>query len=99
MFVSRTITILFLVLFTTLLPATGQSLYDSLKAEIDGDIVDSTRMRLLLDLAEEVGASDTILSFTSLEQAKHIAENLNDTRGLGRYYKILGKIFARSGSY
>jgi signal transduction histidine kinase/Tfp pilus assembly protein PilF len=99
MYAPRTIFLLFLVLFSTLLTATDQNLLDSLKAEIEGEIADSTRMRLLLDFAEEMGTSDTLLSFTYLERAKQIAEYQNDTRALGRYYKILGKIHARSGSY
>ena len=99
MYTLRTICILFLVLFSTLLTATDQSLRDSLKAEIERDIADSIRMRLLLDLAEEVGASDTLASLTFLEQAKQVAEKLDDTRALGRYNKIAGKVYARSGSY
>ena len=99
MYAPRTIFLLFMVLFSTLLTARDQSLLDSLKAEIEGDIADSTRMRLQLDFAEEMGASDTLLSFTYLEQAKQVAEYQNDTKALGRYYKILGKIHARSGSY
>ena len=99
MYAPRTICFLFLVLFSTLLTATDQNLLDSLKAEIEGDIADSTRMRLLLDFAEEMGTTDTLISFTYLEQAKQIAEIFDDTRALGRYYKILGKINARCGSY
>ena len=99
MLVHRTLFILILVLFSVLLPATDQYRRDSLKAQIDGDIDDSIRMRLLFDLAEEVGASDTLLSFSYLKRGKEIAETLNDIKGLGRYYKIDGKINARCGAY
>ncbi|MCK4879573.1 MAG: tetratricopeptide repeat protein [Bacteroidales bacterium] len=99
MLLHRTLFILILVLFSVQLPATDQHRHDSLKAQIEGDIADSIRMRILFDLAEEVGASDTLLSFSYLERGKEIAETLNDINGLGRYYKIDGKINARCGSY
>ncbi|MCD4711061.1 MAG: tetratricopeptide repeat protein [Bacteroidales bacterium] len=99
MLLHRTLCILILVLFSILLPATDQHRRDSLKAQIEEDIADSTRMRLLFDLAEEVGASDTLLTFSYLERGEAIAETLNDIKGLGRYYKILGKVNSRCGSY
>lgn len=99
MLLLRTLCMLILVLFSVLLPATDQHRRDSLKAQIEGDIADSTRMRLLFDLAEEVGTSDTLLSFSYLERGKEIAETLNDIKGLGRYYKIGGKVNARCGFY
>ena len=99
MLLLRTLFILSLALFSTLLPARDQFKRDSLKAQIEGDIADSTRFRLLFDLAEELGASDTLLAFSSLERGKEIVESLNDVQGLGRYYKVLGKIESRCGYY
>ncbi len=99
MLLLRTLFILSLALFSTLLPARDQLKRDSLKAQIEGDIADSTRSRLLFDLAEELGASDTLLAFSSLERGKEIVESLNDVQGLGRYYKVLGKIETRCGYY
>lgn len=99
MLLHRALCMLILVLFSVLLPATDQHRRDSLKAQIEGDIADSTRLRLLFKLAEEVGASDTLVTFSYLERGKEIAETLNDIQGLGRYYKILGKVNARCGSY
>ena len=54
MLLLRTLFILSLALFSTLLPARDQFKRDSLKAQIEGDIADSTRFRLLFDLAEEL---------------------------------------------
>jgi signal transduction histidine kinase len=99
MFVPRAFNLLFLFLISMALSATDQDLRDSLKAQIEVEVTDSIRMRLLFDLAEEFGASDTLLSFTFLDQGKVIAQTLDDKRAMGRYYKILGKIYARSGSY
>lgn len=99
MLVRRFICLLFLVLYSSLLPADGQDLRDSLEAQIEQNIDDSIRMRLLFDLAEEVGPSDTLLSFSYLERGKSLAELLNDKSGLGRFYKIHGAIDARLGSY
>ncbi len=99
MSLNRTLCILFLVLFSTSIPALDQQKYDSLKAQLNTDILDSTRSRLLFELAEEVGASDTLLAFSYLEQGKEIAELQDDKRGLGRYHKIFGKVLTHTGSY
>ncbi len=95
----RTLCLFTLLLLSAQLGAEDQYKLDSLKAQIEGDIADSTRSRLLFDLAEELGASDTLLAYSSLERGKEIVESLNDVQGLGRHYKILGKIEARCGYY
>jgi len=99
MLLLRSLFVFNLLLLSAQLPVMGQNRLDSLKAQIEGNIADSTRSRLLFDLAEELGASDTILAFSSLERGKEIVEELNDIEGLGRYYKVLGKIEARCGLY
>jgi signal transduction histidine kinase len=99
MLVLRTISILFLLLSSICTAAADQQLRDSLEARINGDMADSIRMRLLFELAEEVGASDTVLARSYLDRAKELASNADDIRGLGRYFLVLGNINARSGSY
>jgi signal transduction histidine kinase len=99
MSLTRIICLFLLAFFSTLLTGADQRVSDSLKAQLEGDIPDSTRLRLLFDLGEEVGASDTLLSYTYLERGKILAEFLDDKRGLGRYYMILGNIDARCGTY
>ncbi|MCK4989330.1 MAG: tetratricopeptide repeat protein, partial [Bacteroidales bacterium] len=99
MLLLRTLCLFTLVLLSAQLPATDQLKRDSLKLQIEGDIADSTRYRLLFELAEDLGTTDTILAYSYLERAKEIVESLNDLQGLGRYYKVLGKIKARCGLY
>ena len=99
MSLNRTLCILSLVLLSTPAPALDQKKLDSLKAELNQNIPDSTRSRLLFEVAEEVGASDTVLAFTYLNQGKEIAELQGDTRNLGKYHKILGKVLTQAGSY
>ena len=99
MLLLRTLCTYALVLLSIHLHAIDQTRLDSLKTQIEGDIADSTRSRLLFDLAEELGASDTLFAFSSLERGKEIVERLNDIEGLGRYYKVLGKIESRCGLY
>lgn len=89
----------FLVMISTALSASDQHRIDSLKSQLSRDVADSTRIRLLTDLAEEFGSSDTLLAFSSLEESRLIAERLGDVRGLGRYYQVLGKIESRCGQY
>lgn len=89
----------FLVLFLAYVPTIGQGRIDSLKAQLEGDIPDSTRSRLLFDLAEELGTSDTVRAFSSLEKGRDLASQSSDMGGLGRYYMVRGKIESRSGRY
>jgi len=88
-----------LFLLSAQLGVKAQTRIDSLKVQIEESNEDSTRYRLLFDLAEELGTSDTALAFSSLERGKEIAAYLDDIEGLGRYYKVLGKIEARCGHY
>jgi len=99
MSLNRTLCILTLVLFSTSAVALDQRKLDSLKAELDHNNPDSTRTRLLFEMAEEVGASDTVLAFSYLEQAKEIAESSYNKKELGNYHRILGKLLTHSGSY
>jgi signal transduction histidine kinase/Tfp pilus assembly protein PilF len=99
MILFRTICMLLLILSFARVPAADKQLHDSLEAMIESNIADSTRLRLLFDLAEEVGESDTLLSYSYLARGMEISERLDNKGGLGRYYKIHGEISARLGLY
>jgi len=99
MLLLRTLFISVLFLFSSISHAAGQGKLDSLKALLEEEIPDSSRLRILFDVAEEIGVTDTLLSFSYLERGEELAIYLKDTRGLGRYYKVLGKIQARCGKY
>jgi signal transduction histidine kinase/Tfp pilus assembly protein PilF len=95
----RSLIPLLLVMFSLQTAARDQTKIDSLRSLIKGDMDDSTRVRLQIDLAMELGSSDTLQAFASLEKAREILEYLDDTRGWGRYHHVLGKIQARCGLY
>jgi len=99
MLLLRTLCLFTLVLLSAQLPAADQLKQDSLKLQLEGDIADSTRSRLLFELVEELGTTDTLLAYSYLKQAKEIVESLNDLQGQGHYYKVLGNIEARCGLY
>jgi len=99
MLLLRFLFLLSLALIPAHLPAMNQQVRDSLRAELEGDIADSTRSRILFELAEEVGAKDTLLAYSYLEKGKELVEGLEDVEGLGQYYLVLGKIEARCGLY
>lgn len=99
MLLLRTLFISALFLFSAQLHASDQQKIDSLKAQLEGDIPDSTRIRLLFDMGEEIGVTDTLLSFSYLELGQQLAAKLNDTGELGQYNMVLGKIRARCGKY
>ncbi len=99
MSLNRTLYILILVLFSATALALDQKKVDSLKAKLDHSIPDSARSRLLYELAEEVGASDTTLAFSYLDRGKEIADLQNNAKSKGSYHKILGKVLTNTGSY
>mgnify|MGYP001818998422 CR=1 FL=1 len=99
MLLLRTLFISALFFFSAQTFAADEQKIDSLKSQIDGNIADSSRMRLLFELSSEIGARDTLLSFSYLERGRALAESLDNVRGLGVYHKILGKIKSRCGLY
>ena len=99
MFLLRSFLFLALILFASKSAAADQSKLDSLSLLLEGDIADSTRVRLFIELAAETGSSDTATAFASLESAGEILENLDDIGGWGRYHQVSGKIKARCGLY
>ena len=99
MFSLRFLGFTFLVLCFAQVASNGQGSIDSLRTRLESDIPDSTRSRLLFDLAEELGTSDTVLAFSSLEKGREIASQSNDVGGMGRYHRLKGKIESRSGRY
>ena len=94
-------TILLCLFYFLAVPSAGQdrSKIDSLVTQLSKQSQDSVRCRIMFDIAIEIRAIDTILALEYLESAKQIATELNDTKGLGRYNQILGKVHAYHGNY
>ena len=93
---------LFLCLFPLIfVPTEAQDLLkvDSLVIQISEQSSDSARSRIMFDIAMEIRTIDTVLALQYLESAKRISTDLNDTKGWGRYYSILGKMQAYHGQY
>ena len=82
-------------------PASSQDLFeiDSLITLLNEKMHDSVRCRILLEVASEIGASDTASSWMYVERARQLAEKLEDTPTLGRYQLIRGKILYDLGEY
>jgi len=99
MLLNRTLFILLLVLLSASAQALDQKRLDSLKAQLNQNIPDSTRTRLLFEMAEELGAGDTVLAFSYMEEARELAEGLNQPQSLGTYHKTFGRILTSTGSY
>ena len=99
MLLIRTLCILTLVFFSSVVSALDQTKLDSLKAQLDLEIPDSTRCRILFEMAEEVGASDTVRAFSYLNQGNEIAEDLEDKKLQGLHHQVLGKVLTQAGSY
>ena len=78
MLLLRTLFISVLFLFSALLHAADQGKLDSLNALLEEDIPDSTRLRLLIDVAEEIGVTDTLLSFSYLQLTLRTQGDLDD---------------------
>jgi len=99
MSLNRVLFVLSLFLYSASSMALDQKKLDSLKAQLDHNIPDSTRSRLLFEMALEVGASDTVLAFSLLEQGKQIVVQQENREGLGTYHQNMGKVFSQVGSY
>jgi len=97
----RLLYLFFLLCWLMITPLSAQKSLkiDSLESSLTENIHDSIRYSLMFEIASEIKASDTIVSFDYLEQGRVIAEALNDTRGLGLYHKILGKTQSDLGDY
>ncbi|MEN8228516.1 MAG: hypothetical protein ABFS38_10210, partial [Bacteroidota bacterium] len=94
-------TILLCLLYLIAVPSAGQDISkkDSLVTRLSKQSQDSVRCRIMFEIAEEIRATDTILALEYLESARQITVELNDTKGLGRYYQILGKMHSYHGNY
>ena len=86
------------ILFT---PLSGQDRFviDSLQSQLSEKNHDSIRYRLMIEIAAEISASDTIQAFNYLEQGGEIARSLNNPEGLGLYHKVLGNVRVDCGNY
>ncbi|MEN8201304.1 MAG: tetratricopeptide repeat protein [Bacteroidota bacterium] len=99
MLLARHLLLLLCWLIVSSLSAQDSLRIDSLESFIREDIHDSVKFRLLLEIASEIQASDTLKSFDYLEEGRLIAESVNDTRNLGLYHKTLGKTRTACGDY
>jgi signal transduction histidine kinase len=72
---------------------------DSLVTLLNEDSHDSLRCRILLDIADEIGSSDTIAAREYLDQGYQLAQRTNDAKSMGRYFMITGLIHANTGEY
>jgi len=82
-------------------PGTGQDIYkaDSLIARLSDQVHDSIRCRIMFDIAAEFKTTDTIIAQEYLDSGKSIALSLDDTKGMGRYFEILGEMHSHHGYY
>ncbi len=72
---------------------------DSLVTLLSKQSHDSSRSRIMYDIASEIHTGDTLITLEYLEGAKRISTELKDTKGLGRYHYIRGKLNSYFGNY
>ncbi len=91
----------FFLLCFQVFPDYGQNMYkvDSLLTRLSEQVHDSIRSRIMFDIASEFKATDTITALEYLENGKIIAMRIDDAKGMGRYYEILGEMHSYHGSY
>ena len=82
-------------------PSAGQDTHkiDSLITLLSEPSHDSVQCRIMFHIAQEIRTSDTVLALEYLESAKRLALKLEDTKGLGRYNQLLGRMHTYHGNY
>ena len=95
------ITLFAIIVLLNAIPATGQQgkKIERITSQLAAAGSDSTRVRLLTELALEYKASDTTRAFALIEQARELATGTSDDRGTGLCYAALGKIRYFHGDY
>lgn len=90
-----------ILLFLIFHPSDCQDLnkIDSLVTILSEQSQDSSRTRLMFELAIELSTTDTVIAIDYLNNARQLADKMGDTGGLGRYFKILGKMNTYHGHY
>ncbi|MDF1572400.1 MAG: tetratricopeptide repeat-containing sensor histidine kinase [Bacteroidales bacterium] len=95
------ITLFVIIVLLIAIPATGQQgkKIEHITSQLAAAGSDSTRVRLLTELALEYKTSDTARAFALIEQARELATGISDDRGTGLCYAALGKIRYFHGDY
>ena len=93
--------LLFILLLLTPVPAAAQDIYrmDSLITELEREMVDSIRCRMMLEIAENYKTSDTAISIEYLRRIKSSGARLSNKSYLGRAYELEGEMRAHFGYY
>ncbi len=86
------------IMFT---PMAGQERFiiDSLQAQLNEKSHDTIKYLLMIEIAAEISASDTVQAFNYLERGGEIARSMNNLEGQGLYHKVLGNVRADCGDY
>jgi len=91
---------LFLLFFTLVATSLqAQSKIDSLKAVLQNDLADSTRIKTLVMLSQAYEYVDVAKSRALSEEAISLAENVNLPKLKSRAYRSLGAVYRVSGDY
>ncbi len=88
-----------LYLLSTSSSGQDNSKIDSLIHLLNSGSHDSTCSRISFEIAAEYLDMDTTLAIEYLERGKRISMELENTRGLGQYYGLLGKMHSYHGNY
>jgi len=92
--------LLFALLLTTVTAVAQDKFYiDSLVTELENEMIDSARCRMMLEIAEAYKTSDTTISLEYLRRVKSLGRELDDKSYLGRCFKIEGELNAHFGLY
>ncbi len=93
--------LLLLLLLLTPVPAAAQDKYrmDSLITELEREMSDSVRCRMMLEIADAYKTSDTTITMEYLRRVKLLGAELRDKSYLGRCYVIQGKMKVRFGNF
>jgi len=93
--------LLFILLLLTPVPAAAQEKYrmDSLITELERELDDTIRCRMMLEIAEAYNTSDTTISIEYLRRIKSLGAGLANKSYLGRAYELEGEIKANFGLY
>ena len=93
--------LLLILLLLTSVTAAAQEKYrmDSLITELEREMADSIRVRMMLEIAEAYKTSDTTISLEYLRRIKSIGAGLTNKIYLGRAYELEGKMKTHYGHF
>ncbi|MCK4749487.1 MAG: tetratricopeptide repeat protein [Bacteroidales bacterium] len=89
------------LIFITIVQGLGQDVYkvDSLVTRLNDQLRDSTRCRILFEIAYELKEQDTTRAIKYLESGREIALSIDHTKGMGRYFEVMGALHRHHGFY